>query len=474
MHDVAVVGAGPAGLAAVDVLASHGARVLVVDEQPRAGGQIHRQPPATFAAATVPAGRALLAVAERADVDWWWRTAGWGVFGGHAGLDDFAGSTPADRADGDGPMRLAVHGPDGARTVRPRAVLLTAGAYDLPVPFPGWTLPGVLTAGGVQVFVKSAHLLPGRRFVLAGAHPLLLVVAAQLVAAGAEVAEVLLVRRPRAGALLRMLPAAAGNTGKLREGGHALAVLRRAGVPVRFGTRVVRADAGPDGELAAVVLAAPDGTHRTVPADVLALGYGFVPSTDLARQAGCAVRYDPAAGGWVVTHDRWQRSSVPRVSVAGEITGVAGAEQAVAEGRLAALGLLADLGLVPAPRIGRLARPVRRDLRRRRRFATALAAAFPPPAPAPADDETVLCRCEEVTAGTVRAALRANPHLRTANGVKLLTRTGMGLCQGRSCQPAVCALIAAETGRSVAEVGPYTARPPIRPIPLGTLAGGDP
>ncbi|HEY3504469.1 MAG TPA: FAD-dependent oxidoreductase [Actinocatenispora sp.] len=466
MYDVAVVGAGPAGLAAVDVLATHGARVLVVDEQARAGGQIHRQPPAGFTGTAAAPGRELLAVADRTDVTWWWRTTAWGVFGGHAGLDEYA--APGDPGES-GPLRLAVHRPDGTRTVRPGALLLTAGAYDLPVPFEGWTLPGVLTAGGVQVFVKSAHLLPGRRYVLAGAHPLLLVVAAQLVAASADVAEVAFLRRPRPA--LRALPAVAGDPGKVREAAHALRTLRRAGVPVRFGTRVVRAEAGAAGDLAAVVLSDVDGAVRRVPADVLALGYGFVPSTELARQAGCAVRHDPAAGGWVVTHDRWQRGSVPRVSVAGEITGVAGADQAVCEGRLAALGLLADLGLLPPDRAARLARPVRRELRRRRRFAAAVAAAFPPPEPTAPDDDTVLCRCEEVTAGTVRATLREHPHLGTANAVKLVTRAGMGLCQGRSCQPAVCALVAAETGRTITEVGAYTARPPVKPIPLAALAG---
>jgi NADPH-dependent 2,4-dienoyl-CoA reductase/sulfur reductase-like enzyme len=491
--DVAVVGAGPAGLAAATVLADHGARVLVVDEQHRPGGQIYRQPPATFTAhgapagTAIPAGRRLLAAAAEAPVRWWPGTVAWGVFGAGAGLDDFAAAAvPDDAADvvGGTRLRLATHGPAGTRLVHPRLLLLTAGAYDLPVPFPGWTLPGVLTAGGVQVFVKAQRLVPGRRFVLAGAHPLVLVVAAQLLAAGAEVAEVALaVRRPALAAALRALPAVAGNAGKLAEGARALAALRRARVPVRFGTMVTVALPGPDGTLGAVRLAelAADGAptpggEREIGADVLALGYGFVPSTELARQAGCATRYDPAGGGWVIEHDRWQRASLPGVYVAGEITGVAGAEQAAAEGRLAGLGALTELGLLAPAAADRLARPVRRELRRRRRLAGLLAGTFAAPdatLAAVRTDDTVLCRCEEVMVGTVRAALRDHPHLRTANAVKLVTRAGMGMCQGRSCQPALCALVAAETGQDVAAVGSYTARPPVKPIPLAALSDTD-
>ncbi|MEV4466454.1 FAD-dependent oxidoreductase [Micromonospora echinofusca] len=478
--DVVVVGAGPAGLAAAAVLGRHGAAVTVVDEQEQPGGQIYRRPPAGFTPPKAPAaaGRALLAEAAAAPgVRWLADTTVWGVLGTRAGLDGYAGQQPAP-----GRHRVATHGPAGVRLLEPRAVLLTAGAYDLPVPFPGWTLPGVLTAGGVQTFVKAQGLLPGGRFVLAGGHPLLLVVAAQLVRAGARVVEVALVQRRR-----DLLPgpaglaALAGAGGKIAEGVDALRVLRRAGVPVRFGTVVRRAHGDPD--LSGVTLAEVDptgrpapGTDRDVPCDVLALGYGFVPSVELARQAGCAVAWDSPAGGWVVRHDEWLRTSVPRIAVAGELTGVAGAEQAAVEGRLAALGVLRDLGLLDGRRSAALARPVRRELRRRRRFVTQVLDRFATDRAALGGlvtDDTVLCRCEEVRAGDVRRALRANPHLGTANAVKLVTRAGMGLCQGRSCQPGLCQLISTLTGRGPEEVGAFTAQAPVKPVPLRALAVGE-
>ncbi|RGC65700.1 Hydrogen cyanide synthase subunit HcnB [Micromonospora sp. MW-13] len=478
--DVVVVGAGPAGLAAAATLGRHGAAVTVVDEQEQPGGQIYRQPPAGFTppAGSSPAGRALLAEATAAPgVRWLADTTVWGVLGTRAGLDGYAGDQPPP-----GRYRVATHGPVGVRLLEPRAVLLTAGAYDLPVPFPGWTLPGVLTAGGVQTFVKAQGLLPGGRFVLAGGHPLLLVVAAQLVRAGARVVEVALIQRRR-----DLLPgpaglaAAAGAGGKIAEGVDALRVLRRAGVPVRFGTVVRRAAGDPDLTTVTLAEVGPtglpvSGTDRDVPCDVLALGYGFVPSVELARQAGCAVTWDSPAGGWVVRHDEWLRTSVPQIAVAGELTGVAGAEQAEVEGRLAALGVLRDLGLLDEHRAVTLARPVRRELRRRRRFVTQVLDRFAPDRAALGSlvtDDTVLCRCEEVRAGDVRRALRANPHLGTANAVKLVTRAGMGLCQGRSCQPGLCQLISTLTGRGPEQVGAFTAQAPVKPVPLRALAVGD-
>jgi NAD(P)H-nitrite reductase large subunit len=201
--------------------------------------------------------------------------------------------------------------------------------------------------------------------------------------------------------------------------------------------------------------------------DTLALGYGFVPSSELARQAGCAHRWEPAAGGWVAEHDEWLRSSEPRISVAGELTGIAGAEQAVEEGRLAALGILRDLGQSVD------AAPVRARLARLRRFSTVVQERFAPrldALAALATDETVVCRCEEITAGALRAALAENTHLGTADAVKLLTRTGMGPCQGRFCMLTVAHLIAAARGRSIPEVGTYAARPPVKPIALAALA----
>ena len=470
--EVVVVGAGPAGLAAAALLGEHGADVLVVDEQRAAGGQIWRRPQAGLEGVPPP-GRAAVAAAERAPgVRWALETSVWAVFGLAAPLDGFAGGP-------DDGIAVGLDGPGGIRRVAAERVLLATGAYDLPVAFPGWTLPGVMGAGAVQAFVKSQSLLPGRRFVLAGAHPLLVTIADQLLTAGGEVALLAFAgRRPSAVEAAAALPAVPGNVQRLAASTRSLQRLRRAGVPVELGRLVVRAEG--DAGLEAVVVAAVDegwavlpGSERRIGCDVLALGYGFVPSIELARQAGCACSWDAAAGGWIVQHDRWLRTSRRAVFAAGELTGVAGAEQALEEGRLAALGILHDLGRLSAARADGLARPVRRRLGRLRRFSRRVQQQFSLRHDALArlaDPATTVCRCEGITAGGLSAALAENPQLGTADAVKLLTRAGMGRCQGRLCSGTVTQLVAAATGRPVEEVGGFTARAPVKPIGLAALA----
>ena len=484
MHhaEIVVVGAGPAGLGAALVLAGHGADVLVVDEQARPGGQIYRQPPEGF---TVPsagvgyaAGKELLTRAATAKgIHWRTGTVAWGIFGARTPLDPY-GFEPGDGESASG-LVVALAGPSGIQRVEASRILLAPGAYDLPVAFPGWTLPGVMAAGGVQAFVKAQGLVPGRRFVLAGAHPLLLVIAEQLLAAGADLAAVAFAQpRPAVVEGLRDLAALRGNWMRLRDAVGPLLRLRRADVPVHTGTVVTAAEG--ERNLERVRLARVDRHWRPVArgslefsCDTLALGYGFVPASELSRQAGCEHRWRPEAGGWIARHDAWLRSTQPSISVAGELTGVAGAEQALEEGRLAALGILQDLGRLSPARAEAAAAPVRRRLATLRRFSTVVQRRFAPRHEALAllaTDATVICRCEEITAGGVRAALRDNFHIGTADALKLLTRVGMGPCQGRMCMLGVSHLIAAETGRDLARIGTYRARPPAKPIPLAALA----
>lgn len=470
-----VIGAGPGGLAAAALLGEHGVDTLVVDEQPAPGGQIHRQPPAGFDAPRSPAGTAMIERAtSRPSVRWLHATTALGAFSVATDPDAYGGDLDAPD---EGPVVALATG-DELRRVAAGTVLLATGAYDLPVAFPGWTLPGVMAAGGVQAFLKSQQVLPGRRLVLAGGHPLLLVIADQLRAAGADIAEVAFVQpRPPARDALSALPALAGGARQLAAAAGPAARLRRSRVPVRWSTLVVGAK-GTEA-LEAVALAPVDaawrpipGTEREVECDTLALGYGFVASTELARQAGCRVAWAPDAGGWVVAHDRWMRSSVERIHVAGEVTGVAGAAQAEVEGELAALGMVRAMGRVGEEEATRLARPLRARLARLRRFGALVRRRFAVDhraLAALADDSTVVCRCEEVTAGQLARALEEHPHLGDTDAVKQLTRVGMGPCQGRMCQLHVAQSLAAARRTSVEAVGPYTARPPVKPIPLSVL-----
>ncbi|MEV5169584.1 FAD-dependent oxidoreductase [Streptomyces flaveolus] len=453
---LAVVGAGPAGLAAALAAAARGVRVTLVDAADQAGGQFYRQPAAALGARRPQALHHQWRTWERLrDGLDRHRTAGRIT---HL-TDHHVWCVERDSASG----VFAVHallGPaqeDGG-TVHADGVLLATGGYEHVLPFPGWTLPGVVTAGGAQAMLKGGLVLPGRTVVVAGTGPLLLPVAAGLAAAGARVAA--LVESAGPAALLHRAPALAAQPGKLAEGAGYAARLLRHGVRTLARHTVVAAH-GTD-RLEAVTVAAlgrdgrlRPGSTRRVPCDTLAVGHGMLPHTDLAETLGCAL------SGTAVRVDAEQRTDVPGVWAAGEATGVGGAALALAEGHIAGRSAAARLhGTAPDPRGWAAAA---RSRTRLREFATALDAVYAPPA-GWADrvpDETVVCRCEEVTAGEVRGAVGSlgAGDLRT---VKLLTRAGMGWCQGRMCAPAVAGLTGCPPGPG--------RRPFARPVPLGVLA----
>ncbi|OKK04687.1 oxidase [Streptomyces sp. CB03234] len=445
--DLAVVGAGPAGLAAASTAAGLGLDVTLLDAAERPGGQIFRHP----AGGPVPRGARRLV--RRLD----------GVR-----------HLPAHHVwtvvrDGDTWLLHAVVGPDETpATVRAHAVLLATGAYERQLPFPGWTLPGVVGAGGAQAMLKGGLALPGMgvpparakprargRVVVAGSGPLLLAVATTLAAAGARVPA--LVEAADYTAYARHAPALVRNPAKLAQGAlHGGALLRRT---TRLLTRHAVTAAHGTTRVEAVTVTRLDadwrpvpGTGRRVPCDALAVGHGLVPQLELATGLGCATRRAPD-GTPALDVDAQQRTSVPGIWAAGETCGIGGAELAHVEGEIAAL----SIGGHRPP--GTLLR----SRARLRAFADAMAAAH---RPGPGwtdwlDGATEVCRCEEVTADRIRRAV-TDLGARDARTVKLLTRAGMGWCQGRVCGPAVARLAGQD---------PAPDRRPLScPVPLSRLA----
>lgn len=475
--ELAIVGAGPAGVAAAEVAADCGIAVTVIDEQTAPGGQIYRQPPREFAVSdwlegsVYSAGKALqLRVSDDDRIQWLTRST-------------VSGILPATGADVEGRFALIVDVRDGVRRLAAESVLVATGCYDMPVLFPGWNLPGVMATGGIQAFVKSQRFVPGQRFLFVGSHPLQLVVADQLVRAGAEVAGVLFAQgRRRALQLLKSPSAAWCGRGKLVQTAGILRRLRRAGVPVRFRETLLRANGRDRVDSVTVAPVRPDGLadhakSRIVDCDRVGVCFGFLASSELARQAGAAACWNAPRGGWIATHDEWMRTSVPGLYAAGEITGVAGAEVAAEEGRLAALACALDLDRIGDARAKQLAEGPRRALESLNRFASLLSALswLGDNALDQWQSEDVnLCKCEEVTVGDFVEQLERNPDITSANAAKLLTRAGMGSCQGRYCQFAVTRLVAQISGESEAVVGAFTARFPAKPMDISDLLNSDP
>ena len=417
--DIAVLGAGPAGLAAGAAARRAGARVVVLDSGSRPGGQYWRHRD----------GRNPIPASLRQD-----------ILPGHAVWHV--------EPTGDG---FTIH--TSAGSVGARVVVIATGAYDRQLPFPGWTLPGVFTAGGAQAVLKEHGVPVGQRVVVAGTGPFLLPVAAGL---GERVVGVFEAGSPLGFA--RHPFAVVRNPGKLVEGARYLRV------PLHTRTAVVAAHG--DDRVRAVTVAKLDRdwrpvAEREIECDAVAVGYGFTPQVELPLQLGCDTRLD-GDGSLVATADQWQRASVPGVYLAGEVCGVGGAQLSVVEGAIAG-----------AHAAG--ARPVRRLLRRRaalRAFAAAMHDTYRVRGGWTTDD-TIVCRCEEVSVGEVRRSV-VDLGATDPRGAKLLARPGMGLCQGRVCGYATACLVAAACGRLVTadDLRGMAARPIAAPVTLGNVAEG--
>lgn len=416
-YDVAVVGGGPAGLAAAAAAVDGGARVVIVDAAPRLGGQYWRH---RAGAEPAQLGRRTSSADHVPNAPVWFVEPGFR-------LHTPAGVVAADR------------------------VVLAAGAHDRSVPFPGWTLPGVVTVGAAQALLKAHGVLVGRRVAVAGTGPFLLAVAAGLAQAGADVVGVFESARLRGYAKHRLPPR------KLAEGARYAAVLARRRVPYRRG-HVVTAAHGTD-VVEAITVTSRHG-HRRVDVDALAISYGFTPQVELAVALGCDTRLD-RDGSLVVAVDGNQRTSVAAVYAAGEITGVGGADLALLEGTIAGRAVT---GQPPDPR-------ARRRRARARRFAQAMHDVHRRPSWIDQlADDTLICRCEEVPYADVRKATELGAT--DARSVKLLCRAGMGWCQGRICGPAVAELIAHLNGRTPAtdDLAAFANRAIAQPATLGDLA----
>ncbi|MFD5326019.1 FAD-dependent oxidoreductase [Streptomyces sp. NPDC127092] len=482
--DLAVVGAGPAGLAAAVTAADLGLTVTLLDAGARPGGQYYRHPAPGLGAARPQAlhhdWRPFAALTRRLEAHRRQGRVGY-LPNHHVWTVTPAGDTGS----------WSVHArTDGAAEppapVTARAVLLATGSYERQLPFPGWTLPGVVGAGGAQAMLKGGLVLPGRRIVVAGSGPLLLAVAASLSAAGARVPAVAEASgyggyAAHAATLLR-------NPAKLVEGAHYGSALVRH--HTRLLTRHAVVEAHGTDRVEAVTVARLDrdwrpvpGTARRIPCDAVAVGHGLVPELSLATALGCATR--TAADGTValaLTDDL--RTSVPGIWSAGETGGIGGAQLALVEGALAAHSIAraalatdtahaadAARAVRPGATAPAAPAPLRRARARLRAFADAMGSAHRPGAGWTdwLADAADVCRCEEVTAGEVREAV-TELGARDARTVKLLTRAGMGWCQGRMCGQAVAALCGAAAADGAAVPPAPDRRPLACPVPLRQLA----
>ena len=457
-YDVAVIGAGPAGLVAATVAARHALATVLFDEQAAPGGNVYRAPAAGREAPREMPGDG---TAHRATLVAAFRQSG--------ATPVFDATVWAARKCDDGMYEIGVsYGASAARSVRfviARSVIIASGALERPFPIPGWTLPGVMAAGVAQTPFGTSDIGGKRRIVLAGTGPLLWLLASQCLDAGIKL-EALLDTTPR-GRWWRIVPGTWGFARSVHFDGDA--ALRR---DVHRRVRVVAnvsalAAAGP-GRLESLQFDAAGGTHA-LSADLLLLHQGVVPDINLGIAMGCSYRWDDAQACFHPVVDAWGGSTLPDVFFAGDAAGVAGADAAEARGHLAALAVANALGRIDANARDAAAERPRAALRRALR-----GRAFRDAAYRPADayriprGDTIVCRCEQVTAQQVIAAVKEGAC--GPNQVKSFLRCGMGPCQGRFCGVTVTELVARERRISPSEAGHFRLRWPAKPITLRELA----
>ena len=455
MTRVVIIGAGPAGVRAAETLVAAGVRPTVLDEAPASGGQIYRRPPA----AIVRDPKALYGYeASRArklhrdfdnlmqKIDYWPNAFVWGIEDNR--LSFLAGDVP--------------------RELGWDKLILATGAMDRVLPFEGWTSPGVFTLGGSQVALKHHACSIGEHPVFLGTGPLLYIVAYQYAVAGAKVAAVLDTSPMLA--KLRALPVLLTGGRTFLKGLRYWSHLKSSGVEVAAGVRPIRVSAGPDGAVEALVWRDRRGGERQTACDALAVGFGLRSETQIADLCGARFAFDPLQRQWLPVEDAEGRASLPDVFLAGDGAAIKGADAAELSGERAALAVLSDLGLsngAAAPK--RLNRKLRRSQRFRRALAEE-AFPFPTDLAVEAADDLMVCRCEGVTAGELRAAAR-ELGATEINRVKALTRLGMGRCQGRVCEAGAVEILADTLKVPLAEIGRLRRQAPAKSLPLGCLVG---
>lgn len=457
-YKAVVLGAGPAGLSAAVELSKRGIGVIIVDDNPDVGGQVYRQPPEEFnikdethLIGRHKIGHQLIQNLKKISVKMTIiRNAyTWGLYNNKC---------------------LAILHKGKIEHIKYDKLFLCEGALERSIPFSGWTLPGIMTAGGLQKMVNNQGLLPGKRFLLAGSSPLLLSVAASLVSAGAEYVGVCEATSYMDN--LKFLPNFFTQKNAILEFLSLQRKLLRKTVRFYRPYKIVSAEG--QEKVRKVTIAKLDknwvqipGSETQIDIDIVGLGFGFLPHARLARLCGCDHVYDSVQKYWKPVTDQYMQSSQQNIYIAGDSSGIGGADVAELDGRIAGIHAALEIGNITQREFSDQLEVLLKKKRQINKYVLSLNQIF-----APRDGfyhlggDTIVCRCEGITAKEILAGIDFGA--RNINELKRITRFGMGLCQGRTCETIATQLMI-QRNISINKIGYLSLRPPLSPVQLGTF-----
>ena len=478
--DIAIIGGGPAGIMAALESTAHGAKVVLIDYRDRLGGNYYKDLRPGYRGGLVGQQgdshdeelEQLLTKVHQNQIPILSDTTVWGVFD-ESGLTLAMGGSASSENVARRCFVLATQKPRSAGDIVAKSIIVAPGVYDRSIPFPGWTLPGIMSVGGAQLVLKNQGVLPGRRVMVAGTGPLLLALSASLAEAGADVVGVLDTSAVWDG-WQQGLQAFFGQWKRVKEAWNYLKTLRAHQIPYHLRYAVFEAT-GND-LLEGVTFGRVDsagypmaGSERQIDVDTLCISYGFLPSTNLTLHLGCAHIFDHDLQTYVPEHTENMETSVPGVLVAGDVTGVGGKDLAQLQGRVAGLTACLHLKLINRQEAEEKRRWLRSKMGSEIRFREALWRhfRFREGLRNLSTDETVICRCEAVKRDFIEQAI--DEGYADLSAIKRRTRAGMGPCQGRYCTGSVTDILAYKMGTDSSTIKPLKVRPPIMPIMMKDL-----
>ncbi len=460
--ELIVIGAGPGGMQAAITAANCGMQVTLIDSNPHPGGQYYKQTPEQFSMTDrsnhQSEAKSFIKNLNNPLIRILSKTLVWGIF-----------HNPKTNL-----WQTTLHGENCPSRLEAPTIIIASGAYDRSIPFPGWDLPGVITAGAAQVMVKSQGILPGKQVIVSGTGPLQLAAAANLVDAGAKVVEILECNQKLVQKGFSHLPSVWGQWKRVQEGVEYAGSLIKGRVPYRIGYCVIGVNGDGRVEEAAIAKLDANGypqkdSLRKIAVDTVVVGYGLTPSTEFFRLLNVEMTYLDTIGVFIPKRNEFYQTSIPGIYAIGDCAGIGGAGLAIIEGKIAASHIAFQSGHANNSDFESILKQMKKRLKHEQKFAHMLENVFALPEGlfSLAKPDTIICRCEQISLAEVKEA--ASFGAQSITDIKNITRSGMGNCQGRTCGSLLTQILARETHCSPSNGHYLQVRPPIHPIQVNII-----